>query len=66
MERLVKAKDAATALGMGIGSLYRLARVGRIAGVYSVGPKLRGIRFDLNEIRLSLRRKGEHMATRHP
>ncbi len=56
MEQLVKAKDAATALGMGIGSLYRLARTGKISGVYSVGPKLSGLRFDLEEIRLSLRR----------
>lgn len=56
MERLVKAKEAATALGMGIGSLYRLARTGKLCGVYSVGPKLGGLRFDLEEIRLSLRR----------
>ena len=62
MQRLVKAKDAATALGMGIGSLYRLARTGRIGGVYGVGAKLRGLRFDIEEIRVSLRRPAKSEA----
>ena len=61
-EILVYAKEAARALAMGKGSLYRLARAGRIPS-YSAGPRMRGVRFSISEVKAALRRpasKGRH------
>jgi hypothetical protein len=52
---LVDAHDAARALGMGVGSLYRLARAGKVPS-YSVGPRLSGVRFSIPELKHALRR----------
>lgn len=52
---LVSADDAARALGMGVGSLYKLARAGKVPS-YSVGPRLSGVRFSIPELKQALRR----------
>ena len=55
-DALVTAKEAARALGMGTGSLYRLSKAGKIPS-YSAGPKLAGVRFSIPELREALRRR---------
>jgi len=52
---LADAKRTASALGMTLGSLYRLAKAGHVPS-YKVGPKLSGVRFDIEEVRQALRR----------
>ena len=52
---LVGAATAAQALGMGKSSLYRLAQAGRIPS-YFAGPNCHGVRFDVEEVKLALRR----------
>jgi hypothetical protein len=59
---LVSAKEAAKAVGMGPGSLYRLAAAGLVPS-YAAGPKLAGVRFSIPELRESLRRKAKPAAT---
>ena len=54
-DELVSAKEAAKAVGMGLRSLYRLAKAGRIPN-YSAGPKLTGVRFSIPEVKESLKR----------
>ena len=54
-EKLVDAREAAKALGMGAGSLYKLARANKVPS-YSVGPRLTGVRFSIAELRAALRR----------
>ncbi len=52
---LVSVKEAAKAVGMGIGSLYRLSKSGRVRS-YAAGPKLSGVRFSIPELLADLRR----------
>jgi len=54
-ENLVSAKEAAKVLGMGVGSLYRLARK-RLIPSYKAGPSLSGVRFSIGELKAALRR----------
>lgn len=61
-ELLVSTKVAAAAMGMGPGSLYRLAKSGAVPS-YAVGPKLAGVRFSIAELRETLRRKTKPAAT---
>ena len=56
MENLVVAKKAAKVVGMGIGSLYKLARAGKVPA-YSAGPRLSGVRFSISELKAALRRR---------
>ena len=41
-ERLVCAREAAKALGMGVGSLYKLSHARKVPS-YAAGPRLRGV-----------------------
>lgn len=52
---LLTAAEVAEQLCMSTGSVYRLAASGAIPS-YAVGPKLRGRRFDLDEVRAALHR----------
>ena len=52
---LVDAATVAAYLGQAKSSIYRLAKANRIPS-YSAGPRLRGLRFDLGEVREALRR----------
>jgi len=54
---LVTVKEAARAIGISRGSLYRMVRAHRVP-VYSAGPKLTGLRFSIPELREALRRRG--------
>ncbi len=55
--RLLTAKELAHAMNMSVGSIYRLTRAGRLPGaVYSAGPSLSGVRFDLAQVRNALQR----------
>lgn len=53
--RHLTATELAERLGMGKGSVYKLAKAGKIPS-YAVGPKLTGLRFDLEEVLAVLRR----------
>ena len=55
-EKLVDAREAAKAVGMGVGSLYRLARAKKVPS-YSAGPRLSGVRFSISELKEALRRR---------
>ena len=55
---LVGADMCARALGITKGCLYRMAREGLIPS-YRVGVQLRGVRFDLDEVRETLKRYSE-------
>lgn len=55
-DALVSAKEAAKAVGMGPGSLYRLAKAGKIPS-YAAGPRLSGVRFSIPELKEALRRR---------
>lgn len=55
-DRLVGAKEAAKAVGMGTRSLYRLAKAGRVPS-YAAGPKLTGVRFSISEVKEALKRQ---------
>ena len=54
-QALVDAATVATKLGQAKTSIYRLAKSGRIPS-YAAGPRLRGLRFDLSEVKEALRR----------
>lgn len=54
-EPLVTVKEAANALGMSVGSLYRLAKAGAVPS-YAVGPRRSGVRFSISELKAALRR----------
>ena len=63
-DNLVTVKEAAEAVGMGVGSLYRLAKAG-IVPSYAVGPRRSGVRFSIAELKAALRRpvpeaRGDH------
>ncbi len=51
----VRAPIIAKILAMGVSSVYRLAKAGLIPS-HSAGPKLKGVRFDLEEVKEALRR----------
>lgn len=53
-DALVDAATAAAKLGQAKSSIYRLAQAGLIPS-YAAGPKLRGRRFDLVEVRDALK-----------
>ena len=52
---LIDATELAKQLGQAKSSIYRLRKRG-IIPAYSAGPNLRGLRFDLAEVRDALRR----------
>ena len=52
---LVDATTLAEKLGQAKSSVYRLAKDGRIPA-YQAGPKLSGLRFDVDEVLAALRR----------
>lgn len=54
-EPLVRAREAAKVAGMSAHSLYVMARAGKVPS-YSVGGKLRGVRFSISEVKAALRR----------
>ena len=54
-KKLLTAKELAKPLGVGVGSVYRMAANGSIP-FYAVGPRKAGRRFDLDEVRKALRR----------
>jgi excisionase family DNA binding protein len=55
---LVDAATVAAKLGQAKTSIYRLAQSGFIPS-YAAGPRLRGRRFDLDEVKEALRRPGK-------
>ena len=57
---LVDAAEAARQLGIAKSSLYRMAATGVVPS-YAVGPRLRGRRFDVQEVRAALRRLGPQL-----
>ena len=54
-ERHLTAAELAERLGMGKGSIYKLAKMRKIPS-YATGPKLTGLRFNFEEVRAALRR----------
>ena len=52
---LIDAAELAKHLGQAKSSIYRLHKRGVIPA-YAAGPNLRGLRFDLNEVKEALRR----------
>lgn len=52
--KLVNARTVAAHLGQAASSVYRLAQAGLIPS-YAAGPRLRGRRFDLAEVREALK-----------
>jgi len=57
-EMLVGAKEAARILGMSLSSLYRLSRAKRVPS-YSAGPKMKGVRFSIVELKHALKRHSD-------
>jgi predicted DNA-binding transcriptional regulator AlpA len=55
MDSLVRASVVSERFGMAQSQVYRLARSGAIPS-YVVGEKKGGVRFDLREVRVALRR----------
>lgn len=53
--RLIDAETVAEEIGQAKSSVYRLAKLGLIPS-YKAGSRLRGVRFDLAEVRAALRR----------
>jgi hypothetical protein len=51
---LVDAATVAAKLGQAKSSIYRLSQAGKISS-YAAGPRLRGRRFDLAEVRAELK-----------
>ncbi len=51
---LVDARTVASKLGQATSSVYRLAQAGLIPS-YAAGPRLRGRRFDLEEVKEALK-----------
>jgi predicted DNA-binding transcriptional regulator AlpA len=58
---LVDAATVAEKLGQAKSSIYRLAKANVIPS-YAAGPKLKGLRFDLAEVRAALRRQPQKQA----
>jgi excisionase family DNA binding protein len=56
MERLLTAKQASEAVGVPLGSLYRLVRANMIPS-YRAGVRGRGVRFRASEVLTALRRE---------
>ena len=56
---LVDIGTAAIALGMAKSSLYRLCSAGLVPS-YSAGPRLRGVRVCIAEVKAALRRPVDH------
>jgi hypothetical protein len=56
---LVDAAELAKQLGQAKSSIYRLHKRG-IIPAYSAGPNLRGLRFDIAEVKDALRRPASH------
>lgn len=52
---LVDATELARQLGQAKSSIYRLHKRG-VIGAYAAGPNLRGLRFDIEEVKAVLRR----------
>jgi predicted DNA-binding transcriptional regulator AlpA len=60
---LVDAATVAAKLGQAKSSIYRLAQAGLIPS-YAAGPRLRGRRFDLTEVREALRVLAQSVVTK--
>jgi len=60
-DALVDAATVATKLGQAKSSIYRLCQAGLIP-CYAAGPRLRGRRFDLSEVREALRALAQQTA----
>ncbi len=60
---LVDAATVAAHLGQAKSSIYRLAQVGLIPS-YAAGPRLRGRRFDLAEVRAALKALAQQTVTK--
>lgn len=58
IESLVTVKEAASVLGMAPSSLYRLCKSGRVPS-YTAGMKCYGVRIDIVEAKMALRRQIE-------
>lgn len=56
---LVSAETVAATFGQAKSSIYRMAQAGLIPS-YAAGPKLRGRRFDLAEVREALKALAQH------
>jgi hypothetical protein len=54
-QRLVTIVELAKEVGQARSSLYRMAKLGIIPS-YSAGPRLNGLRFDVEEVRRALRK----------
>jgi hypothetical protein len=55
LQRLVTVAALAKEVGQARSSLYRMAKLGVIPS-YSAGPRLNGLRFDVEEVRRALRK----------
>ncbi len=62
-EPLVDAATVAATLGMAKSSIYRLAKNGTISS-FAAGPRLRGRRFDLAEVRAELKSLAQQVVTK--
>jgi predicted DNA-binding transcriptional regulator AlpA len=60
---LVDAATVAAKLGQAKSSVYRLAQAGLIPS-YAAGPRLRGRRFDLAEVRAALKTLAQQAVTK--
>jgi len=60
---LVDAATVAARLGQAKSSIYRLAQAGLIPS-YAAGPRLRGRRFDLAEVRAALKALAQQTVTK--
>jgi len=60
---LVDAATVAARLGQAKSSIYRLAQAGLIPS-YAAGPRLRGRRFDLAEVRETLKALAQQTVTK--
>ena len=62
-DTLVDATTVAAHLGQAKSSIYRMAKLGLIPS-YAAGPRLRGRRFDLAEVRAALRALAQQTVTK--
>lgn len=60
---LVDAATVAAKLGQAKSSIYRMAQAGLIPS-YAAGPRLRGRRFDLAEVRAALKELAQKSVTK--
>jgi predicted DNA-binding transcriptional regulator AlpA len=60
-DSLVDADTLAKKLGQATSSIYRLAKSGAIPS-FKAGPRDRGLRFDLQEVKEALRRPAKEQA----